>query len=139
MEGARRLRKTTRGESPHLIPHVRVAIVEAYVKRIREKALDHCAEDKLVGRGKVRHRPLMLREDVLPETDDAHALLKPLEQVAHFVGLAHVIVLVHVERLYALSASKNDCVVLILGFPFADDGVARQLHLEQNLVLSGLG
>ena len=63
------------------------------------------------------------------EADDAHVAAEALEQVAHLVRLAEVVVLVHVEGLQVLATRKDERVVLVLGLALADDRRARQPHL----------
>ena len=70
---------------------------------------------------------------MLAEADDAHAG-EALEQVAHLERLAHIVVLVHVERLQVLAAREDDRVVLVLGLPLAEDRVARQSYLVQHAI-----
>ena len=71
---------------------------------------------------------------MLAEANDPHVAREALEQVAHLERFAHVVVLVHVERLQVLAAREDDRVVLVLGLALADDRVARQLHLVLHLL-----
>eukprot|EP00966_Prymnesium_polylepis_P189001 4379086-Prymnesium_polylepis.1 len=114
-------------------------VVEAHAKRPCEEPLDERAKDKLVRGGKGGYRASILRENVLPEAYDSDPPLETLEQVAHLERLAHVVVLVHVERLEMLAAREDDRVVLVLGLALTDYGVARQLHLEHDAIPLRLG
>ena len=70
---------------------------------------------------------------MLAEADDAHAGGEALEQVAHLERLAHIIILVHVERLQVLAAREHDRVVLVLGLTRLKSGPGNSFTLYSTL------
>ena len=115
------------GHRESLVPDVGVAVVEPDHERPRHQPLERL-EDKLGDRGELRHRAVSLGEDRLREADQDDAVgFETVQKVPHLVRLAHVVVLVHVQRLQVRAPGEYHGVVLVLGFALADDGVTGKL------------
>ena len=137
VQGSTCLAHTPVGHREGLVPNIRVAVVEPYHEWPRHQSLKRL-EDELGDRGKLRHRAVSLGEDCLWEAHQHDAVgFETVQKVSHLVRLAHVVVLVHVQRLKVRASGEYDRVVLVLRFTLAYDGVTGELDSVVNFALAG--
>ena len=111
---------------PGQVPDVGVPVVESHVQRLGHETLHDRPEDLLRERRERRDGSGSIGDHLLGETDEPGIPGELRQHVTKLQRLREVRVLVHVDCLHVHAGREGHAEVLVLGFTFADDGVAGE-------------